>query len=79
MARVRGVIFASTSAALIVCVRSTSANTGMAPACRMQKEEAMNEYDGQMTSSPGPTPRLASAVCSAAVPFVVEIAKPTSQ
>ncbi len=33
-----------------------SANTGSAPHCHTELAVAMNDSDGTMTSSPGPTP-----------------------
>ena len=35
---------------------STSANTGVPPFCQTALAVAMNDSDGTMTSSPGPTP-----------------------
>ncbi len=32
----------------------------------MEKDEAINEYEGTITSSPGPIPRLLMAICKAA-------------
>lgn len=48
-----------------------SQNTGIAPACIMEKAVAINVYEGQMTSSPGPISKEARAVCNADVPLVV--------
>ena len=53
---------------------STSANTGVAPQCQTAFAVAMNDSDGTITSSPGPTPEAYSARCSAVVQFVVAIA-----
>src|SRR5712691_2361948 len=50
---------------------SISANTGVAPAYSTAFAVAMNEYDGQITSPPGPTPLATSARCSAVVHDVV--------
>ncbi len=72
MTAVFGEIFASTSLGSSVWLScSTSANTGTAPAWQTEKEVAMKVYDGTMTSSPGPTPSPASAVCRALVPLLV--------
>src|SRR5437762_12881103 len=61
-------LFRSTSAGSIFQVsRSISAKIGVAPAYRAAFAVAMNEYDGQITSSPRPTPARRSARCSAVV------------
>ena len=49
----------------------TSAKTGIAPAWTTENDVAMKVYDGTITSSPGPIPRLAMAVWRALVPLVV--------
>src|SRR6266581_3528630 len=46
---------------------STSTSTGRAPTCSITFTEAVNVSGVVITSSPGPTPRVASAVCSPAV------------
>src|SRR5207253_2276532 len=46
---------------------STSANTGVAPACWIALGVAINDIDGQITSSPGPMSRQSSARCKASV------------
>jgi len=46
---------------------STSANTGVAPACTTAAAVAVKVMAGTTTSSPEPTPRATSAKCSAAV------------
>src|SRR5215467_15707354 len=50
---------------------SISAKTGVAPAWTIAFALAMNEYDGQITSSPGPIPDAMNARCSAVVQDVV--------
>src|ERR1700755_3668277 len=75
IARVRGVIARSAAVGSRLRVPgSTSANTGVAPQCQTALAVAMNDSDGTMTSSPGPTPDAYSARCSAVVQFVVAIA-----
>ena len=51
-----------------------STKTGIALWCRMASAVATNEKAGVMTSSPGPMPAAASAMCSAAVPLLVATA-----
>ena len=46
---------------------STSTRIGRAPTCSMTLTEAANVIGVVITSSPGPIPRVASAVCSPAV------------
>src|SRR2546427_11494248 len=46
---------------------STSTSTGRAPTCSITLTEAQNVTGVVMTSSPGPIPNVASAVCSPAV------------
>ena len=48
--------------------------TGIAPAWSTQNEEAMNEYDGTITSSPGRTPLAPIAAISADVAELKETA-----
>src|SRR3954447_22229328 len=75
IALVRGVIARSAEAGSRLYVRgSTSANTGVAPFCHTALAVAMNDSDGTITSSPGPTPDTYSANCSAVVQFVVATA-----
>ena len=51
-----------------------SANTGVAPHCQTALAVAMNDSDGTITSSPGPTPDAYSARWSAVVQLVVATA-----
>ena len=51
-----------------------SANTGVAPHCQTALAVAMNESEGTITSSPGPTPDAYRARCSAVVQLVVATA-----
>src|SRR4051812_39905067 len=53
---------------------STSAKTGVAPQCQTEFAVAMNDSEGTMTSSPGPTPSTYRASCSAVVQLVVATA-----
>ena len=53
---------------------SMSANTGVAPQCQTALAVAMNDSEGTITSSPGPTPRTWSANASAVVQLVVATA-----
>src|SRR3978361_2314295 len=53
---------------------SMSAKTGVAPQCQTELAVAMNDSDGTMTSSPGPTHMTGSASCSAAWQLVVATA-----
>src|SRR5437667_9398083 len=46
---------------------STSTSTGRAPTCSITLTEAQNVSGVVMTSSPGPIPSVANAVCSPAV------------
>ena len=69
MARVRGVTARSTAAGSMFSVSgSTSTMTGVAPAWWMTCAVAQNVIVVVMTSSPGPMPAAASAICMAAVP-----------
>ena len=62
IARVRGVIAASTAAGSTFSVRSSmSAKTGVARSWRITLAEAMNEKLDVTTSSPGSRPRRLSA------------------
>ena len=75
IAFVRGVIARAAASGLRLPVAgSTSAKTGVAPHCQTELAVAMNESDGTMTSSPGPTPRAYSARCSAVVQLLVATA-----
>src|SRR3954454_17793674 len=51
-----------------------SAKTGVAPHCQTAFAVAINDNEGTMTSSPGPTPETYSASCRAVVQFVVATA-----
>ena len=51
-----------------------SANTGVAPQCHTALAVAMNDSEGTITSSPGPTPLTWRASASAVVQFVVATA-----
>ncbi len=64
------VIFDSRSAGSMLSDSSDSANTGSAPCITMELKQEYQLSAGRITSSPGPTPRAASAVVSAAVPDV---------
>src|SRR4051794_25424319 len=75
IAFVRSEIADSAAAGSRLYVRgSTSANTGVAPFCQTALAVAMNDIDGTITSSPGPTPDAWSANCSAVVQLVVATA-----
>ena len=65
-----GVILASTSAGSRLNDSSDSANTGRAACITIALKQEYQLQAGRITSSPGPTPRAASAVVSAAVPEV---------
>src|SRR5690348_14915948 len=65
-----GVIFDSTSAASRLNDSSDSAKTGKAPSMTTALTQEYQLQAGTITSSPGPIPRAASAVVSAAVPDV---------
>src|SRR5437773_9683422 len=68
MARVRGEIAAATRSGSMLSVSAvTSASTGRAPTCSITFTEATNVVGVVITSSPGPIPRVTSAVWSAAV------------
>src|SRR6266576_1013812 len=68
MARVRGVMAARTAAGSMFRVSgSTSTSTGRAPTCSITFTEAVKVSGVVMTSSPAPTPSVASAVCRPAV------------
>ncbi len=70
IALVRGVIARSAASGSRLKVRgSTSAKTGVAPHCQTELAVAMNDIDGTITSSPGPTPATCSASWSAVVQF----------
>src|SRR6266480_137431 len=72
IACVRGVTrLAASETSMLYVAGSTSANTGVAPACRTAWAVAMNPSAGTITSSPGPTPAAASATWSAEVPLFV--------
>ena len=69
-ARVAGVSTASIVAAERFWVsRSTSANTGVAPAVTTEETEAMNDRGVTTTSSPAPMPSARNATSSASVPL----------
>src|SRR5690349_13162009 len=51
-----------------------SANTGVPPHCQTALAVAMNDREGTMTSSPGPTPAAYSASANAVVQLVVATA-----
>ena len=51
-----------------------SAKTGVAPHCQTAFAVAMNDVEGTITSSPGPTPETYSARCSAVVQLLVATA-----
>ena len=75
IARVRGVIAASTAAGSRFSVdASTSANTGAAPSRMKQFAVATNEIGDVITSSPGPSPSPWQSRCSPAVPLVTATA-----
>ena len=68
MARVRGVIAASTAARdKFIVPGSQSASTGVAPLCRIAFTVAQNVSGVVITSSPGPRPATTQAKCSPAV------------
>src|SRR6266536_839977 len=74
IAFVRLVMRCAMSAGSMLYVRaSMSANTTVAPVYRIAFAEAMNVNDGTMTSSPGPTPAVASARWRPVVQEVVAI------
>ena len=62
------------SAVMFWLLRSTSANTGVAPAVTMVEADARNVRGVVTTSSPGPMPSAFSARSSATVPFISAIA-----
>src|SRR5213080_1203561 len=67
-----GLVFHDTAASTAAGERlsvsgSTSTSTGRAPTCSITLTEAVNVSGVVITSSPGPTPSVASAVCSPAV------------
>ena len=68
IAFVCGVIFARTSSASRLNVRSISASTGIPRAYTIDEMLAINVNPGTITSSPGPIPSPASAVNNADVP-----------
>lgn len=49
-----------------------SANTGVAPRCSTGLTVPMKVNEGTITSSPGPIPQAAKAVCIEAVPELVK-------
>ena len=57
------------SALMFWLFKSTSANTGFAPAVTMQEAEARKVREATMTSSPAPMPMAFSATSSASVPL----------
>src|SRR6188508_3258392 len=68
MTLVRGLRAAAIATGLMLRVSgSTSTSTGVAPTWWMTPTVAENVRGVVMTSSPGPTPRVARAVCRAAV------------
>ena len=68
IARVRGVIAASTACgSMFIVRRSTSTNTGRAPQCSTTFAVAGNVRGEVITSSPGATPITSRARCRAAV------------
>ena len=71
--RVRGPIAASSAAGDSVIDSSMSTITGIAPTPRAATAVAMKVCAGTITSSPGPTPRPASAATRAVVPLEVSI------
>src|SRR5258707_6843917 len=75
IARVREVIAASTRLGFMLYVSgSMSTKTGRAPACNTAFAVAMNEKEGTITSSPGPTPLHNRARWSAVVQLLVATA-----
>src|SRR6185312_1784796 len=66
--------FATSAGSMFQVPSSISANTGVAPACITEFGVAMNVYDGQITSSPGPMPLAMSDRCSDVVHDVVATA-----
>ena len=80
MARVRGVIAASSSDTSMsrVC-GSTSTKRGRAPQRTMASAVAANVFATVITSSPAPTPMAPSASSSASVPLAQAIVSPTPQ
>jgi len=71
MHRVRGVILrAMSSGSMHNVFGSMSAKTTVAPMLSTGVHEAQYVADGQMTSSPQPTPQPKNAPCSAAVPVL---------
>ena len=78
IARVRGVIAASTAAGSRLQVTgSMSTSTGVAPTRTMHPAVAKNEYVLVITSSPGPTPSAINTARMASVPDETAIACPT--
>ena len=74
IARVRGVIAASTASGSIVHVAGvTSTNTGSAPAAIGAYAVALNVRAGTITSSPQPMPSALSATSIVTVPFDIKI------
>ncbi len=69
-ARVYGVTAAASAEASMFSDSSMSTNSGTAPRITTALMVAIQVYVGTATSSPGPMPRAASAVISAAVPEV---------
>src|SRR5205823_11834239 len=64
-----GVILrAASSASMVTLSGRTSQNTGVAPAATTACAQPTNVSEGTTTSSPGDTPSVTSAACSAAVP-----------
>ncbi len=73
IAFVAGVIAASTAAGSTQYVSSSmSTNTGVAPVRATELPVAANVNAGTMTSSPGPIPNEAIAMCKAAVPLLTD-------
>jgi hypothetical protein len=62
MARVAGVMAASTASRSSVKKSSTSTNTGRAPACDMVSEVEIQLAAVVMTSCPAPTPSMRNAM-----------------
>ena len=67
IARVRGVMRSATESGSILPSAPTSANTGVAPTCRIVFTVEQKVMGVVMTSSPGPIPRPARARCKPAV------------
>jgi hypothetical protein len=75
MALVAPVIARSAASGSRLKVRgSTSANTGVAPHCHTELAVAMNDIEGTITSSPGPTPETWSASWRAVVQLLTATA-----